>query len=58
MKVYEFGQADAPAIMLRPSTEIHIFYARKMGEKYRERYLRHFAHPILHEQDMQHEELP
>ena len=58
MKVYEFGQADAPAIMLLPGTEIHIFYARKMGEKYRARYLRHFAHPILHEQDMQHEALP
>lgn len=43
MKVYEFGQADAPAIMLLPGTEIHIFYARKMGEKYRARYLRHFA---------------
>ena len=40
-----------------PGTEIHIFYARKMGEKYRARYLRHFAHPIIHEQDMQHEEL-
>lgn len=52
MKVYEFGQADAPAIMLLPGTEIHIFYARKMGEKYRARYLRHFAHPILHEQDL------
>lgn len=58
MKVYEFGQADAPEILLLPGTEIHIFYARKMGEKYRARYLRHFAHPILHEQDMQHEELP
>lgn len=58
MKVYEFGQTDAPAIMLLLGTEIHIFYARKMGEKYRARYLRHFAHPILHEQDMQHEELP
>ena len=40
-----------------PGTEIHIFYALKMGEKYRERYLRHFARPIIHEQDMQHEEL-
>ena len=40
-----------------PGTEIHIFYALKMGEKYRERYLRHFAHPIIHEQDLQHEEL-
>ena len=40
-----------------PGTEIHIFYALKMGEKYRARYLQHFAHPILHEQDMQHEEL-
>ena len=44
--------------MLLPGTKIHIFYARQMGEKYRARYLRHFAHPILHEQDMQHEELP
>ena len=40
-----------------PGTEIHVFYALKMGEKYRERYLRHFAHPVLHEQDLQHEEL-
>lgn len=40
-----------------PGTEIHIFYALKMGEKYRERYEQHFAHPVIHEQDMQHEEL-
>lgn len=40
-----------------PGTEIHIFYALKMGEKYRARYERHFAHPILHEQNLQHEEL-
>jgi len=40
-----------------PGTEIHIFYALKMGEKYRARYQQHFAHPVLHEQDMQHEEL-
>ena len=38
-------------------TEIHIFSALKMGEKYRERYMRHFAHPVIHEQDGQHEEL-
>lgn len=38
-------------------TEIHIFYALKMGEQYRSRYKQHFAHPILHEQDLQHEEL-
>lgn len=38
-------------------TEIHIFYALKMGAKYRERYERHFAHPVIHEQNMQHEEL-
>lgn len=38
-------------------TEIHIFYALKMGEKYRARYMRHFANPVIHEQDMQHEEL-
>ena len=40
-----------------PGTEIHIFYALKMGEKYRARYLRHFAHPMIHEQNLQHEEL-
>lgn len=40
-----------------PGTQIHIFYALKMGEKYRERYMQHFAHPVIHEQDMQHEEL-
>ena len=38
-------------------TEIHILYALKMGVKYRARYHRHFAHPVLHELDMQHEEL-
>ena len=40
-----------------PGTEIHIFYALKMGEKYRARYERHFAHPVIHEQNLQHEEL-
>lgn len=40
-----------------PGTEIHIFYAKKMGEKYRARYQQHFAHPIIHEQDLLHEEL-
>ena len=38
-------------------TEIHVFYALKMGEKYRARYMRHFARPMIHEQDLQHEEL-
>lgn len=38
-------------------TEIHVFYALKMGEKYRARYQQHFADPVLHEQDLQHEEL-
>jgi len=28
-----------------------------MGEKYRKRYERHFANPVIHEQDLQHEEL-
>ena len=40
-----------------PGTEIHILYATKMGEKYRKRYTDHFAHPILHEMDLQHEVL-
>ena len=40
-----------------PGTEIHIFYALKMGGKYRARYEQHFARPVIHEQDLQHEEL-
>lgn len=40
-----------------PGTQIHIFYALKMGKKYRARYTQHFARPIIHEQDLQHEEL-
>lgn len=40
-----------------PGTEIHIFYALKMGEKYRARYAQHFAKPVIHTQDLQHEEL-
>ena len=38
-------------------TEIHIFYALKMGEKYGARYMRHFSGPVIHEQNLQHEEL-
>ena len=38
------------------NTEIHIFYAKKMGEKYLERYRAYFQDPIIHEQDMRHEE--
>lgn len=37
-------------------TQIHIFYAKKMGEKYLERYRKYFKSPIIHEQDMRHEE--
>lgn len=38
-------------------TEIHVFYAKKMGEKYLERYNKYFKNPIIHELDMRHEEL-
>lgn len=37
-------------------TEIHIFYALQMGEKYRERYMKHFNNPVIHEHNMRHEE--
>lgn len=40
-----------------PGGEIHIFYALKMGEKYRKRYLRHFSEPVIHEHELEHEEL-
>lgn len=38
-------------------TMIHVFYAKKMGEKYLERYKTYFKNPIIHEQDLRHEEL-
>ena len=40
-----------------PGTRIHIFYALKMGKKYRARYEKHFQNPVIHEQDLRHEEL-
>lgn len=43
MKVYSFGDNNAPIIMLFP-------------EDYRARYKQHFADPIIHEQNLQHEE--
>lgn len=38
-------------------TEVHIFYANKMGEKYLKRYEKYFKSPIIHEHSMRHEEL-
>lgn len=38
-------------------TEIHCFYAKKMGEKYKKRYLNHFVNPHIIEHDLLHEEL-
>ncbi|OUM67620.1 hypothetical protein PIROE2DRAFT_58661 [Piromyces sp. E2] len=38
-------------------TTIHVFYAKKMGEKYEKRYLKHFANPDIRVHDYQHEEL-
>ena len=40
-----------------PGTTIHVFYALKMGEKYRERYLKYFKDPDIIEFDLRHEEL-
>ena len=40
-----------------PDTTVHIFYAEKMGEKYLERYNRHFKDPDIRRHNMQHEEL-
>ena len=36
-------------------TSVHIFYALKMGEKYRKRYLKHFKNPDIREQNLNHE---
>lgn len=38
-------------------TQIHVFYAKKMGEQYLERYRKYFKNPVIHEHDMRHEEL-
>ena len=40
-----------------PNTTIHVFYALQMGEKYRLRYIQHFAEPDIIEHDYGHEEL-
>lgn len=37
-------------------TEIHVFYAKKMGEKYLERYKTYFKNPVIYEKDLRHEE--
>ena len=37
-------------------TKAHFIYANKMGEKYLERYKRHFRDPEIREFDMQHEQ--
>lgn len=33
------------------------FYAKKMGEKYLKRYHKYFKNPIIHEQNLRHEDL-
>jgi pimeloyl-ACP methyl ester carboxylesterase len=38
-------------------TTVHIFYAVKMGDKYFERYRKHFKNSDIRRHDMQHEEL-
>ena len=40
-----------------PGTDIHCFYAEKMGEEYLHRYRKHFRNPVIHRFDMEHEEL-
>ena len=40
-----------------PGTTVHCFYAAKMGEEYLARYQKHFANPVIHRFDMEHEEL-
>ena len=40
-----------------PGTTVHCFYAAKMGTEYLHRYQKHFAAPVIHQFDMEHEEL-
>lgn len=46
-----------PEQIYNGETQIHVFYAKKMGEKYLARYNKYFKSPVIHEQDMRHEEL-
>ena len=38
------------------NTMVHFIYAKKMGKKYKKRYLRYFRDPDIREFDMQHEQ--
>ena len=38
-------------------TVVHCFYSKKMGEKYLNRYKKHFRDPVIHTFDMEHAEL-
>lgn len=38
-------------------TTIHCFYAAKMGDEYLTRYQKHFKNPVIHQFDLEHEEL-
>lgn len=38
-----------------PETTIHVFYAKKMGDKYLKRYLEYFADPDICEFDLRHD---
>ena len=49
--------APLPVQFAREGTEVHVFYAKKMGEKYLERYKTVFRDPVIHEHDLRHEEL-
>lgn len=40
-----------------PDTTVHCFYAAKMGNEYLSRYRKHFTDPIIHQFEMEHEEL-
>ena len=46
-----------PAQFSREGTQVHVFFAKRMGEKYLERYKVVFQDPIIHEHDLRHEEL-
>ena len=40
-----------------PGTTLHCFYAAKMGDEYLHRYQKYFTDPVIHQFDMEHEEL-
>ena len=53
----DLDQSSKLAARLQTDLLVPLLYPLIRGGKYLARYQRHFAHPVIHEQDLRHEEL-